>query len=475
MAEIITSSPEPAYLSRLGLRQMPFARVDRPEAFFPGQQILASRNLLLHLLRSTQQSVVVQAPAGRGKTTLLHSLLATSQPELRFCLVEPGITPTQLLRQLSQSLAINPGAIEGDSFEDLTRLLPQLQSLRLKPVLLVDDVAQLPSDLLTILLDLAGRQHQGKALIQLVVSCEALPQSLQQSSQFSQIVSLAALEPQEIGSYLQHRLHAAGYQGESLFTDKVLQQFYKQSAGNMAELNQLANQFLLREKKKAFPEFHLLRLSWKHLQLIAGVIALCAVVLILINQQAINDWMSGQPEKQVSAETPLLTESDSEVVTVDVSEPKMLDTKEESRKELAALLAEIDAESAQLSAASEAEALITPQEEVVTPPPAPAVHDQAWVMAQSASSYTFQLKGAWDEAEIDAYIVQYALSGDVAKFTSLRNDKPWHVLIYGVYKNKQAAIEANNHWPAPLNTSPTWLRRFDSVQKQINTRGLTPE
>jgi DamX protein len=56
----------------------------------------------------------------------------------------------------------------------------------------------------------------------------------------------------------------------------------------------------------------------------------------------------------------------------------------------------------------------------------------------------------------------------VAIFESLRNGKIWHVLVYGVYANKQAAIEASQAWPEPMNTLPTWLRRFESVQTQIN-------
>jgi DamX protein len=82
--------------------------------------------------------------------------------------------------------------------------------------------------------------------------------------------------------------------------------------------------------------------------------------------------------------------------------------------------------------------------------------------------------GAWDAAEVTEFIDKYSLSGDVATFTSLRNNKPWHVLIYGVYPSRKAALSASNQWPAPLNTIPTWLRRFDSVQKQIREKGVTP-
>ena len=97
---------------------------------------------------------------------------------------------------------------------------------------------------------------------------------------------------------------------------------------------------------------------------------------------------------------------------------------------------------------------------------------QDWVMQQIASHYTFQLMGSWDREEIYAFIEQYALVGNVAVFESMRNGRIWHVLIYGSFANKKAALKASNEWPAPLNTLPSWLRRLDSVQKQIKNKAV---
>ncbi|HET8806789.1 MAG TPA: AAA family ATPase, partial [Methylophaga sp.] len=81
-----------------------------------------------------------------------------------------------------------------------------------------------------------------------------------------------------------------------------------------------------------------------------------------------------------------------------------------------------------------------------------------WIMQQAKSAYTFQMMGSWERSEIDDYIKKYALTGDVAVFASMRNNKVWYALIYGVYDSKSAALNASRQWPSPLNSVSTWLR-----------------
>ncbi len=93
-----------------------------------------------------------------------------------------------------------------------------------------------------------------------------------------------------------------------------------------------------------------------------------------------------------------------------------------------------------------------------------------WIMQQAKSAYTFQMIGSWERSEMDDFIKKYALTGDVAVFASMRNNKVWYALIYGVYDSKSAALNASRQWPSPLNSVSPWLRRFDGVQTQIKEK-----
>ncbi|MDO8826591.1 SPOR domain-containing protein [Methylophaga sp.] len=95
------------------------------------------------------------------------------------------------------------------------------------------------------------------------------------------------------------------------------------------------------------------------------------------------------------------------------------------------------------------------------------VKDKDWVLQQSGKAFTFQLMGSWDRAEIERFVKKHSLTGNVAIFESMRDDKVWYALIYGVYPSRDVAMRSSKQWPSPLNKVSPWLRRYDGVQKQI--------
>ncbi|MCL5975637.1 MAG: AAA family ATPase [Gammaproteobacteria bacterium] len=98
------------------------------------------------------------------------------------------------------------------------------------------------------------------------------------------------------------------------------------------------------------------------------------------------------------------------------------------------------------------------------------IKDKDWVLQQSGKAFTFQLMGSWDNAEIERFVKKHSLTGNVAIFESMRDDKVWYALIYGVYPSRDVATRSSKQWPSPLNKVKPWLRRFDDVQKQITER-----
>jgi DamX protein len=103
-----------------------------------------------------------------------------------------------------------------------------------------------------------------------------------------------------------------------------------------------------------------------------------------------------------------------------------------------------------------------------------SLKDKQWIMQQSGTTFTFQLMGTWDRKEVDSFVKKHSLTGNVAVFESMRDDKVWYALIYGVYPSKQVAMRASKQWPSPLNKVKPWLRRYDGVQKQIIDKAPEP-
>ena len=160
------------------------------------------------------------------------------------------------------------------------------------------------------------------------------------------------------------------------------------------------------------------------------------------------------------------------VTTIVVGDEKEISAEQAERDELAILVAELPVvEDKEIEVNKEPaetlnEELLDDAEPVVLSP----VHQQDWIKQQRSTDYTFQLMGSWQHEEVLAFIGKHTLTGDVAEFQSERNGRTWYALVYGVYESKQVALQESSNWPAPLNSLPSWLRRFDSVQKQIKSR-----
>ena len=218
------------------------------------------------------------------------------------------------------------------------------------------------------------------------------------------------------------------------------------------------------------------------------------VSALLIYQDEINHWIkAGKKADKQKVETLDLHDNE-KMPTIVVGKDTVVDANKAERKELEQLVSQLPSTST---------SKIKPGEETVPAPQQPTesvpaqqvpatkpvnaesgtdkvkpgknrLYHSNWIMQQAAEKYTFQLMGSWDKKEVSDFIEKYALTGDVAEFESLRNGRIWYALIYGVYDSKQAALNASKLWPAPLNTLPTWLRRFDSVQKQITNKAPSP-
>ena len=506
MGELTATSAEPAYINRLALTHSPFTPLTPDSAFYDGSHIKQRRLLIQHLLRATATPILLQADKGMGKSTLLNQLQQQAASDIHYCLLPANGNKLELCQAVLADLQAETAYDEPGCEAQIKQRLAQLRRVNIVPVLLIEDIESQSQTVREMLSDWLNWQGQdGQALWQAIITAQTAPELSRELS--LQKLDMPALDSREIETYLMQRLSAAGYKGEIPFNSRDLQRIYRQSAGNPGKINQLAHQQLLGTAPKSGLTFTVspvfTQLGRWSVVLVLGLI----IVAALVFQQQINRWIDKPEQLEEDIALPPLSQEE-EVATVVVGEESSPEA--DPRRELADLLADIpppeqtatetetetvdqnqNKPQAQTSALAEAEEIKLADDKAVDSAPAaeltnegekpeqvseqPAsVHDKDWVLQQKAGHYTFQLIGAWDAAEVNEFIDKYSLSGDVATFTSLRNNKPWHVLIYGVYPSRKAALSASNQWPAPLNTIPTWLRRFDSVQKQIREKGVTP-
>ncbi|GAB4304439.1 MAG: SPOR domain-containing protein [Methylophaga sp.] len=506
MSDLTVSSAEPAYINRLALTHPPFTQLTADDAFYDGSHIKQRRLLIQHLLRATTTPILLLADQGMGKTTLLAQLQRQAPPDIHYCVLPLSDDKLTICQAVLADLQIESSHDMASCEAELKQRLVQLRRVNIVPVLLVEDIEARSEAIRTMLADWLRWQNEEQLPLWQAIMTAAQSEPALGTEQAVQKLDMPALEAQEVETYLMQRLQGAGYKGDIPFTDRELHRFYRLSGGNPGKINQLAHQQLLGTASSTTWRFPW-TLDFKQagrwsVLLVLGLM----IVTALIFQQEINSWIN-KSESPVEEEISLPSlERDQDIATVVVGETAT-PAEDDPIQELATLLAEMPSagqavsdtdtdtdtlvnsnktkrpDVQQVETAVSQEALETPVKAQSTDsdntskdsePPRRQIHDKTWILQQKPSHYTFQLMGAWDAGEVDEFIDKYALAGDVATFTSLRDNKPWHVLVYGVYPTRQAALSASNRWVAPLDSVPTWLRRFDSVQKQIREKGVKP-
>ncbi len=500
MSEFTSPFAEPNYIARLALQSAPFNVAVEPDMFFKGEQIEQRYNLLLHLIRASDKVGLLSAEQGLGKSTLLTQLQRNKTDDLRICRIigHASSTAMEIIMQCLSAFGVDDNDVQfsNDHLILLKDRLSGLRQLNIKPLLLIDDIDLVSEEPLMVLMDCLSWQINDTFLLHAIFTSKQVLPALANIHGRLQQIDLPALSEQEVPLYLEYRLKVAGYSGESVFNLKDLKQCYRQSSGKPALINQWAHQHLLGMKPtfanpiKLNMNFNVGRfiplLRWSGLGLLVSTL-----IMLLLFQDTINNLFAPKMVEEMTIEKPF-TKQEEALVTVILDEDKVTSSAQAEREELKSLVSELTEVVAEPEKVPDKLANSISQDEmnpktqttvaepVLAPKPvldskpalktelSPAIHQKKWILQQSATAYTFQLMGSWDKQEVLAFLEKYALAGDVAEFESMRNGRVWYALIYGVYDSKQAAVDASSKWPAPINTLPSWLRRFDSVQQQIN-------
>ncbi len=485
MSELPTSFAEPAYVARLALTCAPFSNSVDNKLYYSGGQLEHRLNLLLHLVRASDKIGLIMAEHGLGKTTLLTQLESRAGDELRLCMIDARLHQTSetMLVKCLHDLGVEQNDLDANlsRTDNFRNRLKQLRKLNIRPILVLDNAQNLSTSVLSEISHWLSWQDNEQFLLQAIIATTHPLQFSELVQARIQRIELPALARDELAAYLTDRMSKAGYIGDAIFTDKELNKFYKRSRGNPALVNQLAHQKLLGIKSgltdiTGFNPSSILNFRWLG---VASVIT--GLALLLVYQNEINTFFNIDTASQINNDITVVQPED-DIAKINVEQDTVMSHQDAVRNELVELVEQLP---------PQPEADIRPVENIenndkgitetiakVEPPqpvvnevtdasPLPELNREPWVLQQHGSDYTFQLMGSWEQQEVYDFVNKYALTGDIAMIESMRNGRNWYALIYGVFATKDAALAASKQWPAPLNTLPSWLRRFDSVQKQI--------
>ncbi|MDO6563042.1 AAA family ATPase [Amphritea sp. 1_MG-2023] len=502
--------------------------------FFEPSSRLQMLEKLEHLSRFSDFLLLVSGPSGAGKTVLIRQLQAAqSDRTLRICAIDGRQTSSLngLLVSLSEQLSPELD-IQADNQAMLNAIYSFAQVMaaeHIQWVIIIDNADELEKPAIQLLLQMLS-EAQGLPLkphLLMAVGEDFLAQ-LQAYDEYELLdaqVHQLVLEPftfTEARSYLLQRYSAA-----TSLNEKQLQAIYTASEGYPGRLNQQTEQlFRSGTVKKTLPSVSLTRTHY------AGMAALMLVLLLsslwLYWPESDVAKTRTQVEIQVPVEAePVMAGSESWgsddgiqpqpsyretlAASSSVAASKAATAQQQdvvtkvtppSVASASALMA--DSSVAKVDAVEPSEPVIKPPQPAVpaektqvTPSAEPIAKVEAaktvktvasakpsvaatraeklteaeqMLMSWPATGYTLQMLGAGQRSSAEKFIRAQAEPQKFYMFQTRYKNKPWFVVVYGQYKDRNAAHTAVAVLPSALTKLKPWARTIQGIQADIATR-----
>jgi DamX protein len=95
---------------------------------------------------------------------------------------------------------------------------------------------------------------------------------------------------------------------------------------------------------------------------------------------------------------------------------------------------------------------------------------EAELLSWKPTGYTLQMLGARKEQSAIQFIESQAQPGQFQYFATHYKGKPWFVVVYGQYSNREQAVSSITRLPAELRKHNPWARSVRGVRNDINQR-----
>lgn len=264
------------YRQRYGLSEDPFAH-DYSFPLFTGAGRRQLLDQLLHLCQFSNSVLTVLGEDGVGKTRIAHAFMdsLSDQDKICFLSVRSGQSLDQILLSIIQTFGINAG-----NEPSTENLLAGLEAFIAEEavtddeglaVVVLDNAQLLDDQTLSVVTALLNNFPQQNRLHLALFGEPPLMRRLERLSPETLLINDLYLQPLgllETVDYLNFRMEMADYLGPEIFTESLVDPWWRQTQGQLSVLHELAQERLLEtvtpsspSGRRPLPIVHIVALS----------------------------------------------------------------------------------------------------------------------------------------------------------------------------------------------------------------------
>lgn len=235
-----------------GFSRRPFGKTPDPSFLYESPQHAEALARLEYAVEEKDLALLV-GEIGSGKTTLSRALIdRVGETRPVILLINPRLTPTQLLRSIASVLGIAPSRFRNEILEQIHTKLFELYEEKREPVLIIDEAHLLPSkETFDEIRLLTNYQLDDQNLLSVILIGQPELEKKLERPHYAPLrqriglrYNLGPLTLEDTIAYIEHRIHAAGG-ARNPFTRDAMEEIHAVSGGIPRIINTLATTALL--------------------------------------------------------------------------------------------------------------------------------------------------------------------------------------------------------------------------------------
>lgn len=242
------------HVDHYGFREHPFLMTPDARLFYPSAGHSHAYAHLTYGLAQREGFIVITGEVGAGKTTLIERLCVQLDPAA-FAVARIATTQVggdDLLRLVADSFGVASDGTKASLLQGIAATLRSSGEGGRRHLLIVDEAQALPVTAMEELRMLSNITDGGRALLQTILMGQPQLRRMIASPDLDQLrqrvlasYHLGSLSAEETHAYIEHRMHAVGWDGRPAWEPGTFEVIHRHSAGIPRRINRLCSRVLL--------------------------------------------------------------------------------------------------------------------------------------------------------------------------------------------------------------------------------------